>query len=199
MGEKNTVMPQNVLSTTAIPAPYIDGEAIAFDPLVDSELGGVALRDGSEGLRVKQWTVYLDGDDVMLGAADVPDTVQFSLSGITELSLAFDTNMNPTIAFVRNGQAQFWWFDTLTQQQIFTSLPFGAINPRVTHDDKRAMQSTSSDVILGYLLTGELYMRMQRDRYGVDYPLQFVGAGRTLEKIAMNTGQRLQWQLGRAT
>ena len=191
-------MPQNVLSTTAIPAPYIDGETIAFDPLVDSEIGGVALRDGSQGLRVKQWTVYLSGDDVMLGAADVADTVQFTLSGITELSLAFDTNMNPTIAFMRNGQAQFWWFDTLTQQQIFTSLPAGASSPRVTHDDKRALQVASSDVILAYMIIGILVMRMQRDRFSVDYVLAFPSTAWTLEKIAMNSGQRLQFQLARA-
>lgn len=191
-------MPQNVLSTTPIFAPYIDGETIEFDPLTDSEMGGIALRDASQGLRVQQWTVRVSGNDVLLGAPSVPETVQFSAPGITEVSLAFTQNMDPAIAFVLDGAAVLWWFDTLAQQQVFTALPAGARNPRITLDDKRREQSNTSDIIMGFLLGDGLYMQRQRDRFGVTYLLYNGLVGRTLEKIAMNRGMRLQWQLGRA-
>lgn len=189
------MIPQNVLSTTPVPSPYVWGEVVAYDPLVDTEMGGVALRDASQGLLVQLWTCWLDGDTVMLSAPSVAPTPQFSRFGITEVSLSFDRNMNPAIAFYQDGQSWLWWFDTLSQSQVFTQLPNGSRNPRVTHDDKRELESQSSDVILAYLRSNRLYFRMQRDRYLIERQL-YNGITGQLEKIAMTKGMRLQFQVG---
>jgi hypothetical protein len=163
-------------------------------------MGGVALNDPSQGMLVKVWTLTLDGDDVVVSAADVSPVVLFTQSGITELSLAFDQNMRPTVAFVAGGQATIWWFDSVEGDQVFTNLPSGSLNPRVTLDDKRAMQIQAgvTDVILAYIRSNNLYFRAQRDRYLIEYLLA-AGVNRTLRKVAMNDKLRLQFEMGPVT
>ena len=189
------MMPTNTLSTTAVPGDFLYPDNLEGGLLRDYEYGGIALQDPSEGLRYQVWTVELVGDDVVLSAPNTPQIVQFTRSDITELSLTFDHNMNPTIAFVQAGVAKFWWFDTVLLAQVFTTLPVGSTNPRVAHDDKRAMESNTSDVMLAYVRSGNLYTRMQRDRYTIEY-LQATGVTLPLRKIGMTDKNRLQFQFG---
>ncbi len=136
---------------------------------------------------------------VLISAPNSPETVLFErLGNVIEVSLAFDQNMNPFVAFVEgieeSNTAWFWWFDTVVQQQIFTQLPDNTKTPRATLDDKRFLQSNSSDIILGYILNNNLYMRRQRDRFGVVY-LLYESVNGLLSKLGMTDKNRLQFRL----
>ena len=161
-----------LVSNDALQRTYLTPDSNEAAYLIDYELGGVALNDPSQGLRVKTWTLQLVGDDVTIYADDVAATTLFTRTGITEISLAFDQNMRPFVAFVQDGQAKYWWYDTAEGAQVFSDLAAGAVTPRCCIDDKRPTENGTSDIILAYVLNNDVYFRAQRDRFTVEYLLK---------------------------
>lgn len=187
-------IPLNQLSTTFVNSPFIEKSNNFNAPLIDYELGGIGLSDPSEGLKVKLWTLYLEGEnDVTITAEGVEPVTLFSRDGIQELSLAFDQNMRPFVAFVQHGDAWFWWYDTAISATRFTQLP-GAVSPRCTLDDKRQIAQNTSDIILAYVKSNNLYMRYQRDRYTIEYLLKTEVDG-TLVSVGMAKNNRLRFKM----
>ena len=186
------MLPDFYLSTTAVPGPFLYPDDLDPEPLKDYEYGGVALRDSSQGSRVKVWTVELVGDDVTIYAADVSPAVQFNRSGITEVRLAFDQNMNPCVAFMQAGQLVLWWYDSLAMTQVFTE--FDGTSPKVCQDDKRPTQGGACDIIFTYLRDGSLYYRAQRERFLTERLLGAIPPGYFFKRFGMNTVNRLQWE-----
>lgn len=165
--------------------------------MYDYEHGGIALNDPTQGLQVQVWDLWLENDDVVVRAPSYgvgPSTVLFTDTGITELSLAFDQNMNPFVAYVKDGAAKYWWYDTFDSQTKHSFLPANSISPRCCMDDKRQLQSTVNDIVLAYILNGNVYTREQRDRYGVERLFEADVDGRLI-KIGMNNVNRLQLQV----
>jgi hypothetical protein len=156
-------------------------------------MGGVALNDPSQGLRVREWTLYLEGENVTVSAEDVTPVVLFTGANITELSLAFDQNMNPVVAYVQAEQAKLYWFDPTIPGYTATVID-EAITPRVALDDKRELFEPSSDVILGYIKNGNLYFRAQRDRYLIEYLLKS-DVNATLVTVGMAVNNRFKFKL----
>lgn len=192
------MIPEGRLSTAAVPGAYLSPQSM-LNPLRATERGGVALNDSSQGIDVKLWTLEYDKQtgDMLLSAPGVPTIVLFNRPEVESVSLAFDRNMNPAVAFVQAGQAKFWWYDSVPGAMVFWENELGvAVSPRLTHDDKRDTQSGISDVILSYLRGGSLYYRQQRDRYLTEYLLQEgLGESARLVGYGMSAQLRLQWQL----
>jgi len=191
------MIPAGGLSTQPMPAPFVERVGSTLAPLTDYEMGGVALNDSSQGLRVKLWRVRVEGNAVYLRADGGSDQLMFSRPGISEVSLAFDQNMQPVIAFVQNGSAWLWWFDVSIPGMVFTQFP-GITNPRVCMDDKRPGQTANSDVIMAYIRDGSLCYRQQRERYQVETTLGGDVPCGGLAAVCMSTGGRLQFAFGGA-
>lgn len=187
------MMPERSLSTTPVIGPFLVPEGGSASPLIDYEMGGIALRDASQGLQVQVWTFYLDGDNVMCDAPSVSPTVLFTRAGITELSGCFDQNMNPCVAFVAAGVTTLWWFDSVVHAQVFTI--FTGYSPKVTLDDKRELQDANSDIIFAYLRGSTLYNRTQRDRFTVEDMLYspIDSSKYKFKAMGMNSINRLQF------
>ena len=194
-------IPNNSLSSVLLTAHFLEPDDRENFLLMDLELGGVGLNDPSQGLRVQTWTLryFPASGDMVIDAPNSLPTILFTRSNITEISLAFDQNMNAFVAFVESGDAKFWWFDTQVSMTVFTNLPAGSLTPRCCLDDKRETQTGSSDIILAYALNAKLYFRQQRDRYTIQYLLQdpFVdptfGLPAVLKRVGMNKVNRLQF------
>jgi hypothetical protein len=188
------LIPSQRLSSVVMESPFLVPDDAAYSALTDYEYGGAALNDPSQGLQVKVWTLQYSTPDFVLSASGVSPTTVFSFTGVTQVSLAFDQNMRPCIAYVKSGQAWLYWYDTLIENFTHDALDAGIADPRVCLDDKRARQTGSSDIILAYTRNNNLYFRAQRDRFGVEYLLR-TDVNALLRKIGMNTGNRLQFQL----
>jgi hypothetical protein len=187
------MIPNNELSPTPVLAPYSEQVNDPDAPLVDYELGGTALSDPSDGLQVKTWTAFMDGNDVRIQAEDVAATTLLTLAGVTEISLAFDQEMRPAIAYVQNGVAKLWWYDPAGPG--YATLTFAdAISPRITLDEKRPILINDSDIILAYVKDNNLYFRAQRDSFAVEYLLKEDING-TLVTINMTDNFRLKFKL----
>lgn len=188
------MIPEKVLSTVVLASDFLAPDDVDSTPWIDYEMGGVGLNDPSQGLQVKTWVLRFVSPDLRLSAAGSPETTLFQAPGLTELSLAFDQNMRPAIAYVQSGEAKLYWYDSFIESVTTTVLPAGTITPRVCLDDKRTRMTGSSDVILAYVRNDNLYFRAQRDRFEVEYLLK-AAVGGTLIRVGMNTVNRLQFKL----
>ncbi|WP_444934973.1 hypothetical protein [Microbulbifer sp. JTAC008] len=189
-------LPDNTLSTQIDSAPFTGAAQLPVRSLIDYESGGIAIQDPSEGLLYQTWRARIlnDGTEIVLDAREVPAFTAITGSDISEVSLAFDQNMHPVLAYVEAGLAKLYWYDTTQGKQVTDEWP-GVVTPRVTMDDKRPLQSTKSDVIFAYLKSGNLYCRQQRDRYQTEYLLQENVNRSGLIKVSMNRHFRLQFLL----
>lgn len=194
-------LPDNQLSTEPAPGPFAGAAALPITQWVDYEDGGVALQDASGGLLHQVWTAQIErnkttGDDeIWVGAESVDKFLVHTGANITEVSLAFDRNMNLAIAYVRGGTAYLYWFDTTVPGYVTTTLGADVATPRVTHDDKRDGRGGSSDIILAYIKNGNLYYKQQRDRYETERLLQASVGSDGIIKVGMSRQNRLQFLL----
>lgn len=194
------MIPGNTLSDLTDEREFLwrsvgDERALGLDE--SYEMGGVALGDASQGQLVQLWHIFVRNQrEVWVESPTQAPVMLFSrIYPITEVSLAFDQNMRPTVAFVEDKQAYLWWYDTLAGEQVFTHYP-GATNPRCTLDDKRASQAAQASIILAYIRDGGLYFRDQADRFQTEYLLSPTVPGELLE-IGMAKNFRLQFKFGR--
>lgn len=161
---------------------------------MDYEDGGIAISDPSQGLRVQVWKGQLVGQTVVIEAESTGETMTvYNGSRITELSFTFDQNMRPVVVVVDVNRTKLRFYDSFISD--YTTEDFGNTwsNPRVFLDDKRQPLLAVSDVILAYIRAGNLYMRLQRDRYGVEYFLRDKASG--LHTFGMGRNWRLQFHM----
>lgn len=188
------MLPDNELSSNPVPAVFIGGGALPVRDTVDYELGGIALNDPSEGLQYQIWRARIESEDteIIIDAQNVDPFVLITGVDITEVSISFDQNMNPVVAYVEDGTAKLYWYDSTVHGMVTTSFPT-IVTPRVSMDDKRKSQSQNNDVIFAYMKNSNLYMRMQRDRYSVEYLLAENVDSPGLIKIGMSRQNRFQF------
>lgn len=191
------MMPQNKLSQVTV--YYVWRGPDQADPgvLVDTDMGGIALNDNSQGLDVQLWTFTAVDNQVFVAAANTGgDTLLLTATAgkIEEVLGTFDQNMQPMVAYRVVDQWYYWWFDAVTHGFITSQLPVGTSSCRVAFDDRRRDQSPNSDILLFYTLNANLYMRMQRDRYQVDYLLR-ASVHATLLRADMNAINRMQLKM----
>lgn len=199
------MMPGNALSPIPIPAGFIYPDNIPVYNTTDYQLGGIGIADASQGLQVQPWFLELSGtptnNNVVISATNTQPTILFSAPDITEISLSFDQNMRPAVAYVSQGNPKFWWYDTTIPGYTIINLTDGITNPRCTLDDKRLREINLglSDIILAYINNGNLCFRQERDRFTVEYVLyanlDTIISNPSLNKIGMNILERLQFQI----
>lgn len=189
-------LPNNTLSSTPLPAPFEPPRTVLRSAttagLSDVHLGGVALGDPSQGLNFQLWTAFTDGTRIWLQAPNTPPFVFLTAPGSVWVALAFDQNARAFVAYADQlGNANYYWFDTTIQAYRLT--PISGVVRRVfaALDDNRPITISGSDIILAYVRAGTLFMRVQRDRFGVEYNLGAAPAG--LVQIGMNTAFRFQF------
>jgi hypothetical protein len=190
------VLPQAVLSSTPVSAPFLSPDDLDPGLLVDREYGGIAIRDPSQGLRVQIWTFGFDGTHVTATSPATGTINLFTDTGVTELSGAFDQNMNPVVAFITGGVPKLWWFDSVASAQVFTTY-FGISSLKVALDDKRTLETRAgtNDVIFAYLKANQLCFRAQRDRYTIEYPLSTIDTSKfKFAQMGMNSVNRFQFK-----
>lgn len=173
-------LPAYQLSPTRVIGDFLSpDDRLRSSLLVDYEMGGLAIGDPSRGLRLQPWEARVWAGMIQTrpeaGGSwyDITSDVD-----ITEIALAFDQNMRPSVSYVAGGVAKFYWYDAFTAAFATTTLT-GASSPVVTMDDKREMQVGLNDVLLFYLKAGRVMHRVQRDRYLIEYDLAPIPTGTT--------------------
>lgn len=191
-------LPGDGLSSVPLPGHFLGARAQVFPDYIDYMDGGVAIQDPSLGLDYQVWTAEIVSDviedNIMLSAPTFPATTVYTGDDITEVSLAFDQNMQVCVAFVEAGVAKLLWYDTTVSQLVVTELGADVTHPRVALDDNREFNRANSDIILAYIRDGALYYRQQRDRYTIERQLSS-GPWIALVRIGMGSTLRFQFQV----
>lgn len=193
-------LPGDALSAVAAPAAFLspddDGRPART---IDFERGGIALNDPSAGLNYQNWRLRVVGNDLLVSPDPYTvETTVLTVASVNECALAFDQNMNPTIAYVVGTQAYLYWYDTALEAMTTTTLASDVRSPFLSMDDKRdaATSMGSNDVLLFYLRSSQLCYRQQRERYQTERVLKtFAGPRVTISKVGMNAGNRLQVEI----
>lgn len=186
----------NTVAAVALLSPDDIGRSAR---VIDYELGGIALNDGTQGLQVQNWRARLVGTEIRVAPDPyTTETVLVTAAGITQLSLAFDQNMNPVVAYVQSGLTKLYWYSTALQAMTTTTFDAEVRSPFLCMDDKRNAASllNINDVLLFYIRTNRLCYRQQRDSYNTERTLAwFDGSQVTINKAGMNVGLRMQIEL----
>jgi hypothetical protein len=185
------MMPENRLSTKPVPRAFIGARALASHERVDYEEGPIAIQDVTQGLQAQRWRMRLIEGQFWLDAPAVPEFVAYTAIGASELSFTFDQQGRLVLAYVQDGQPKLYWFDSSVPGFTIYAMPEDAITPKIILDDKRFTQSPNADIVLQYIRSGRLKMRMQRERFLVEYDLS-EGPWTGIAKLGFNRGLRLQ-------
>jgi hypothetical protein len=189
--------PQNVVSTVPVESAFLLPDSADILLFESRERGGVAVGDGTQGRQVADWlaSISFDGATINIQRTDGGAVTAFVTGGvnITEVSVSFDSNMNPSCAYRENGVVKFKWYNTLTA--LFqTDTYIDVTSFKVSADDKRIQQSAISDVIFTYMVADVLYWRQQRDRYLVEYTAGTFPKYR-IRRFGMTAVNRMQFEL----
>lgn len=188
------MLPGNTVSSSPVDQPFLYPRDAFKQRLVGYDYGGVALNDASQGLRVKVWTCTWDGKDFIVSAPDVDPVTIYSDTDVHELDFTMDQGGQPYLAYSKSdGTLIYRYYDATVPGFVVTTLPEKGFNPRCQLDDKRKAAILYSDIILAYMRVRTLYMRVQRDRFGIEYTL---GTGiQGLRKIGMGNDYRFLFSL----
>lgn len=192
------MIPQDVLSTTAVAANFKPPRNLVKQRLEDYALGGVAINNSTEGLEVYTWRgQYIDGAIVIDVPGKVAPVTLVTVDDVTDFQFTFDQNMQPFVCYmVSDTDAYFRWFDSTVPGFVTTQLPEGSFTPRCMLDDSRAITGVgNNDIILAYLRGDTLYIRAQKDRYGTEYELEDELGAYQMGQLGMSLTLRLQFQL----
>lgn len=178
---------------------FLYPDNLSYTNFTRYEMGGVALSDGSQGLLVAPWSSRYDpttGGIYLKNMTTEVESLIISVMDCVRIDFAFDANMRPSIAYqLSDGTVRFRWYDSVPEDYTTTTLPAGARNPILTHDDKRRIgqQANYSDVIIFYInASNQIIAMYQRDRYTVNYQIATVSPGTILDHGGMCTDNRIR-------
>lgn len=150
------------------PAPvvraFIDPYGRPYDPAIGWSPGGINLNNGAQGREVQLWYATFNATHILIHKEFGGLQSSIAIPGVQAVSLAFDSNMQPTLAYKDAGGQRLRFFDAAVSD--FTTITqAAATSGLVALDDIRDANSENSDVIWGYTRDGNLYYRVQRERY----------------------------------
>jgi hypothetical protein len=185
------------ISVPPVPGNIIQGRSKTHNLLIDYETGGIGLNDPSQGQLVQVWQgIVQNFRDIYFSAPNTPNTIVYSTGYAAQMiSICFDQNMRPHVAFMENGTSKLYFYNSSLGHSDLLVLPTGSKNPKITLNDKRPEQSTYSDIVLVYQRGTDLFVRVQRERYLIEH-LVATGTVGELLKIGMNDGMRIQYEFG---
>ena len=183
---------EDCLSSTPVLGRILGAAELPNTDWVDYEDGPKRIQDTSEGQRYQVWRMRVINNDISITAPNFPEQVVLSIRGITSACFTFDQNGRYLMAYTAGTTLTLYWYDFFIEAYKHTLISEGVTGVRMTMDDKRDTQTDVSNIVLAYVREGNLYMRVQKDRYGIEYLVQEGIKGRLL-KLGMTTRYRFQF------
>lgn len=189
------MIPNDEFTEEPIPGKFVTPYNLPVSPLSRSCRGGIALNDASKGRDYQNWFVWYEvlTGTIKFGPEAIPMVATGSIvrPGVLQLSMAFDNNMNPVLAWIDASGGHVRYFSAATQNYVTVDVP-GATSCLVVVDDIRAYSNTLSDVVFAYTIPTGLWYSYQRNNYA--NPLQASTSVRLLRRMGMNEFNRLQFE-----
>lgn len=142
------------------------------DQFLDIEPGQLTL-DSSFAMDVRHstWSAPIE-------LFDEPETIE-------QIALSFDQLGRPIVFYrVLGNQLKLRWYDSLAGQNVTTLIGYGT-DPKAAFDYPTDQSAGFSDVLLHYVRKNRLFMRVQRDRFLIEYPVH-PGQAETVARLTFN-------------
>ena len=185
------MLPNNQWSSQAVVDDLLNPrDKKKINATTSSDNGPIALNNTSSGLMAKIWTASYNNITGLIKLQD--GTSLFTDVNLKELSLTFNQNGDPFIAFRSGTRIKIWWFDPLLSNYTVKDITSGD-QPFCYLDEHRPEFSSISDVFIIYHRDGEIFYRLQRDRFDVEYSTGIIGGTDiVIECFGMTKNNRLQ-------
>ncbi len=181
------------LADVTLPGRFKAPYTFKKEPFCDYARGGVALLDASQGLDVKDWRIDFENGVATITSEGSPDFIVPDLPiDLSWISFAFDQNMHYNVTYTVANKSYLYWYDAAAQGYVTTELD-DVKTPFLRMDDVRSGIEGTKDLILSYLKKGDLYIRLQSDRFAVEYLLE-KHAGNKFLQCGMTEQLRFQWK-----
>lgn len=166
-------------------------------PISSISLGPIALSDSKGKLNSRYWTTYQDGSNVVIsggsGSGWGSPTILFSEpTPILIISLTFDQLGRPLIFYMVDPfTLKLYWYDPVIQDSVNVQIATG-YDPIACFDFPQDTGQSFTDAILFYVRDDRVYMRVQRDRFGIEYDTGAIHEGLRLVSAGLRVDNRLQ-------
>lgn len=187
------MLPNNTISTIAHSARFKSPYDMPVSALSRSCRGGIAINDSSKGRDYQNWYVWYANGNVYYGPEATPlvSVGSLALTGVLQLSMAFDNNMNPIICWLDSTGAHIRYFSGTTSTYVVVDV-LGATSCLVAVDDSRNFYNANSDAIFAYTISSGLWYRYQRQNYAT--PIQASTSTARLIRMGMHSQNRFQFE-----
>jgi hypothetical protein len=169
---------------------FIDPWGRTYNPVVSWAQGGAAINDGTQGRQIQLWYADLTPSAIRINTEYGGLQTSLAIPGVSKVSLAFDGNMQPVVAY-KDGPGERMRFYDITLPGFNTMYEPLADSSLVAPDDNRDDNQSGSDVIWAYTKSGNLYIRVQRERFQTE---RLVGVAHG-KLINMGPTEGLRFQL----
>lgn len=156
------------------PAGITKPANLAFDVVQAISLGPMQLSNSGGKINERYWIAYADNGAVYIkgsqGEQWGAETLLFNeLEPIKQIALTFDQLGRPFV-FYRVGAdtLKLYWYNPVLEQTELKVLAQG-IDPSAGFDAPQDTGQSYSDAMLFYVRDDVIYMRVQRDRFEVEY------------------------------
>ena len=160
-------------------------------------LGPIELSDSKGVLNSRYWLVTQEAGQVKIqGAIELDWGVSEILFSeplpIQQMSLTFDQLGRPLV-FYRVGEdtLKLYWYDPVAQENTLTNFGIGK-DPTACFDFPQDTGQSFTDVLLFYVRDDQVFMRIQRDRYAIEYPCPAIQPGLKIKSAGLRVDNRLQ-------
>lgn len=172
------MIPNNALVQPAVIGSFLPPKNVRPTNITDMCLGGIGISDPSQGLSYQVWSGIVNSpstvnSSISISSPNTSPTTLVTSPNITWMRLAFDQNMHPFCSFIDQSGAAYYWFDPTIPGNTIVRMDVGVLSPNCVMDDPstEATRLNTNDIILSYILNGNLCYRQLRDRFGVEYIL----------------------------
>ena len=138
-----------------------------------TSLGGLFLNDSKGRVNQRWWVAYPANGEVMVrgstGSVWGEEQLLFiEPTPIVNLALSFDQLGRAIVFYQTQNDLRLYWYDPIAQQNEVKIMSAGQC-PIACFDFPQDTSQGFSDVILFYVKDNTIFMRVQRDRFDVEY------------------------------
>lgn len=190
---KSTTEPGVVMGPIGLisSAPYPKPLGYSFGP--------INVSDTSKGLLDAYWTAYLSGGSIKLAVKRTvgdewqPVATLFDQPEVPDdIKLAFDQSGKPMVLMQVRGQLVLWWYDPVAANNVKADLG-PAFSGVIALDYPKLDNVVQSDVYIYYVdANGELYYRIQRERFATEHHSSKLAARSILVALNYLTDRTVQ-------
>ena len=182
------------LSSVTVRGRYLPPFPKKKEALADYARGGVDFEDASQGLNKKDWYGYVKNGKFYVSAEGVSEKMVLATgANVDWFSFSFDQNMRLCCAYGADKKGYLYWYNTAIHGG--ETIELGEVSsPTIRLDDISDAAYGESELILSYIKKNSLYIRLQRDRFLVEYLVK-ENVGNDLIQCGFTSVGRFQWDI----